>query len=146
MTATKENKYYNDRKNVVYKKQGEWFFVPMPDYFKVPEDRVLKHEPLVRGGGKLHTCEYLYRVNGILVYVCIKFPNGLTQLQYDEHIHAHPEDKKLGWHTTLRDPQVAVMGKITHPDHKTLILPWWHRVATSAEANAPMRVYNTIAV
>ena len=134
-----KRKHMGKRKTLAYLRQGEWFFVPMPDYFNPPADRVLKDEPVQRSGSKPHTCQFLYRVNGITVYTCYKFPQGLTQLQYDEHIHKFPEDKKLPWRTMLRDPQVCAKGKITHSDHKTLVLDGWYRVIPSTEANAPSR-------
>ena len=49
----------NRRKNAAYRRQGEWFFIPVPD-FSVAEKLVLHHEPLSRGnGGKPHWAESL---------------------------------------------------------------------------------------
>jgi hypothetical protein len=33
----------------------------------------------------------------------------------------------------VRDPQVYAKGTVRHPDHKTVVLPHWYRVAVSAE-------------
>ncbi len=40
------------------------------------EKLVLHNEPLRRGGGKPHVCEFLYRVGGTTVAVCGQYPNG----------------------------------------------------------------------
>jgi hypothetical protein len=44
-------KVRNRRKNAAFVRQGEWFFLPAPD-FAVNEKLVLPNEPLRRGGGK----------------------------------------------------------------------------------------------
>lgn len=35
-----------------------------------------------------------------------------------------------------RNPAVYALGKIRHPDHATLTLPFWHRVVMSQEQSA----------
>src|SRR5687768_14172185 len=51
----------NRRKNAAYRRQGEWFFLPVPG-FAVDEALVLRNEPLRRGnGGKPHWVEHCYR-------------------------------------------------------------------------------------
>jgi hypothetical protein len=68
----------NRRKNAAYRRQGEWFFLPVPG-FHVDESLVLKNEPLRRGnGGKPHWVEFCYRTGGETVYVCPRHPNGVT--------------------------------------------------------------------
>lgn len=42
----------NRRKNAAYRRQGEWFFLPLPG-FHVDDSLVLRNEPLRRGSGKL---------------------------------------------------------------------------------------------
>jgi hypothetical protein len=64
----------NRRKNAAYRRQGEWFFLPIPG-LHVNESQVLRNEPLVRtGGGKPHMMEFCYRTGGELVYVCSRRP------------------------------------------------------------------------
>jgi hypothetical protein len=35
-----------------------------------------------------------------------------------------------------RNPEVYVKGRIRHPDHKTTVLPGWHRVVPNTENRA----------
>src|SRR5215467_11231354 len=75
-------------------RQGEWFFVPV-EGLDVVASRVLKNEPLRRGGGKPHVCQELYRSGGETVYVNRENPNGLTQAAYarlSEKVRSQP-----GW-------------------------------------------------
>jgi hypothetical protein len=59
----------NRRRNEAFVRQGEWFFVPIPDWLRIDERLVLRNEPISRGGGKPHRCEELVRQGGELVYV-----------------------------------------------------------------------------
>ena len=57
------------RNNEVFKRQGEWFFVPTT-IDKIDTLKVRFNEPMVRpGGGKPHIAEKAYRVGGTSVYV-----------------------------------------------------------------------------
>ena len=68
----------NRRKNPAFRRQGEWFFLPEPD-FVAPEALVLHNEPLRRGnGGKPHWAEECCRSGGETVYVCRRHPNGVS--------------------------------------------------------------------
>lgn len=120
------------RKTEVFIRQGEWFFIPAPDV-RVNEQLILSHEPIRRGRGKPHMCEQLYRDGGITVYVCGQYPNGLTAGQYRKLLNQNPSAAKWGWRTMARNPVVYVRGKITHPDHATIRLDGWHRVAMNTE-------------
>ena len=68
----------NRRKNAAYRRQGEWFFLPVPG-FHVDESLVLRNEPLRRGNGKPHWVEFCYRTGGETVYVCPRHPNGVQR-------------------------------------------------------------------
>jgi hypothetical protein len=128
------------RKNAAYVRQGEWFFVPAPD-FKEPDPlRVLRNEPLVRGRGKPHIAEFCYRVGGETVYVCAKYPNGVTDAEYTRirklERETKPADRTSGWRVMRREAEVYVQGRVRHPDHKTIHLAGWHRVLMNTERNA----------
>lgn len=123
------------RRNAGSVRQGEWFFVPMPE-IEIDDKLVLRDEPLQRGSGKPHRAESCYRVAGTRVYVCSQYPNGLSEAQYSSLIHAQPLKRLIGWNVRVRDPQVFVRGWIRHPDHKTVVLPVWHRVFPNTEASA----------
>ncbi len=120
------------RRNKGFVRQGEWFFVPCPD-LQVDARRILPNEPLQRGRGKPHMAEELYREGGQAVHVCRQYRNGITVEQYKELIRNDPEKRKLNWRVMVRDPRAYVRGRIRHPDHKTVVLRFWHRVVPNRE-------------
>ncbi len=123
----------NRRKTKVFKRQGEWFFLPAelrPDPVFIRRD-----EPLVRNtGSKAHIAEYAYRSGGESVKVCREYPNGLTQDEYKTLIEDKPNAKFLNWRDMKRNASVYVKGKIRHADHATLNLDTWHRVLMNTES------------
>lgn len=126
----------NRRRNEAFVRQGEWFFVPVPEGFHVDERLIFRNEPIARGGGKPHLCEELVREGGELVYVSAQYPNGLTQLEYQKLISRRPQLRNIGWVTHRRNPLVFVRGKIRHADHKTIVLDGWHQVLMNTETQA----------
>ena len=127
-----KKKVRNTRKNAAFIRQGEWFFIPAPDL--VPDEWViLKKEPIRRGRGKPHMVENVYRRGGTAVYVCPQYRNGLTEKEYKNLLHNHPEKKRLSWQHMARDAEVYAKGRVRHPDHKTIVLPFWHRVLPNKE-------------
>ena len=129
------NRDRNLRRNAGFVRQGEWFFIPEPD-LDVPELLVNRREPLTRGRGKPHVAEFAYRTGGTLVYVIGVFRDALTQPEYEQYLEAHPEARRWRWTTMIRDPEVFVKGRVRHPDHKTIRLPFWHRVLPNTENQA----------
>lgn len=121
------------RRNDVFVRQGEWFFVPAPRWFRVKESLILKQEPLRRAGGKPHMVDELVRDGGEPVYVCAEYPNGLTPRQYQVLISRKPKLRGLGWIVQRRNPSVFVRGKVRHADHKTIVLDGWHQVLMNTE-------------
>ena len=120
----------NRRKNAAYRRQGEWFFLPVPG-FVVDEALVLRNEPLRRGdGGKVESC---YRTGGETVYVCSMRPGGITEVEYSRLLEDRPEAKNWGWRTMRRNAEVYVRGRIRHADHRTITLHGWHRVLMNTE-------------
>ena len=130
----------NRRKTAAYIRQGEWFFVPVPG-LKVDSMLVLHNEPLTRStGGKPHWAEFCYRKAGEQVYVCSRFPHGLTGAQYARLLARDPEARGWGWQILRRNPEVYVTGRIRHQDHATIKLREWYRVWMSREnESAAMR-------
>jgi hypothetical protein len=92
---------------------------------------------LQRTGGKPHWCEFLCRTGGEKVYVSSQHRNGLTEAKYGELLHRKPHLRRLIWSVMRRNPAVYVKGRVTHPDHRTLHLNGWHRVAMNTETQAP---------
>lgn len=125
----------NKRKNPAFVRQGEWFFIPCPE-LQPDENLVLKDEPLRRPGGKSHIVQFLYRRGGTKVHVCHEYPRGLAHAEYQRLIHHHPEKKALPWYMMSRDPEAFAKGTVKHPDHKSIFLPIWHRVAMNTESQA----------
>jgi len=126
----------NSRNNRAFRRQGEWFFVPAPDLVVDPK-HVLFNEPIRRGSGKSHWLEQAYRYGGTKAYVCTKYPNGITEPEYQKLLRDNPARSKWGWRVMQRDPGVYAKGTVRHPDHRTIVLSFWHRVLMNTEAEAP---------
>jgi hypothetical protein len=125
------------RKNLAYIRQGEWFFVPTPD-LRLDERWMLRNEPIRRDfRSKPHMCEYLIREGGETVYVNPRNGNVLTQKQYANLVRGKPEVASQGWNVMKRNPSVYVKGRVSHRDHKSIVLPFWHRVVMNTEFQAP---------
>jgi hypothetical protein len=121
------------RRNAAFVRQGEWFFVPEPTLV-VDENLVLHDEPLSRGFGSEHWMENAFRRGGETVYVSRLYPRGLTGLE----LKALPEGvrRREQWTEMVRDAEVFARGRIRHPDHATIVLRGWHRVAMNTEQRA----------
>ena len=126
------------RRNAAFVRQGEWFFVPAPEGFKPDTRLVLRHEPISRGNGsKPHMCEELFRTGGETFYVNRNFPGGLSESGYRDLLERDPSARKWGWRVMRRDAEVYARGRVSHGDHKTVVLAGWHRVLMNTEAGAP---------
>jgi hypothetical protein len=133
-------KHRDRRRNRAFARQGEWFFIPEPA-LQVSELMILKDEPLVRSRmGKPHLAEYCYRTGGKLVYVSPMAPEGLSEEAYRKRLHDDPRASRIPWRTMRRNPRVYVRGRISHPDHATLVLAEWHRVYMNTETQAKANV------
>lgn len=130
------SKQANRRKNAAFRRQGEWFFVPMPG-MRVDPALVLRDEPLARSGGKAHWLEFAYRSGGETVYVCDRYPQGLTEREYKALISRTPDAVKRLWRTWRRNAAVYARGRVSHLDHATIVLHDWHQVLMNRENEAP---------
>jgi len=114
-------------------RQGEWFFIPRPQA-PVELERVLVNEPIRRGAGKPHVCQFLYRTGGEPVYVSTLHPNGLTVREFQ---NLDPVLRRSHqWTRMVRAAGVYVKGSIRHADHATIWLPFWHEVVMNRESEA----------
>lgn len=121
------------RRTKAFVRQGEWFFIPRPN-LRIEGKPILRNEPIRRGSGKPHMCQFLCRFGGEQVWVCPRYPNGLT---YSEYRGLDPyERKRHGWQTMMRDAHVYARGAIRHSDHKTVWLPDWHEVVMNTETQS----------
>jgi hypothetical protein len=132
-------------------RQGEWFFVPSPDFEPGPLLPIRRNEPIVRsGGGVAHVADEAVRRGGTAVYVPTitatdtdtpadleawsrSFGGGVSEKRMARLRVEHPH---WSWTEMLRDPELYVRGPIRHPDHATVVLRGWHRVYMNTESQA----------
>jgi hypothetical protein len=124
---------WNKRHNPGFIRQGEWFFIPQPDFTPPAHSLILRNEPLQLGGRKPHMVEELFRTGGQTVYVSRRAPNGISEAQYRRLIARDPAAANAQWRTMRRNPEVYARGRVRHSDHATIVLPFWHRVAANGE-------------
>ena len=130
-----KRKNRNKRKNAAFLRQGEWFFLPRPNFEPVLPHLLHYKEPISRGGGgKPHIVEWLYRTRGETVYVNRRFPNGLTADQIRDRMLRDSSIRMRDFVMRQRGMRVFAKGRISHPDHYTLTLPGWHEVVMNREA------------
>lgn len=82
-----------NRRTTAYIRQGEWFFMPCPE-FDVEQQRVIQNGTLVRGAGKPHHVEFLCRSKDGESYV-----RGKVR---------HPDHRTIyleGWHKVLSNTE-----------------------------------------
>jgi hypothetical protein len=121
------------RRNAAYVRQGEWFFLPQWTLI-VDERDVLRDEPLTRGRGKDHVLEFAFRRGGETVYVNAAHPSGISAAEFEL---LSPSQQRGGrWRKMVRDPELYAKGSVRHPDHNTIVLPYWHRVLMNTEQRA----------
>jgi hypothetical protein len=125
----------NKRKNAAFLRQGEWFFIPAPDI--VPDPMlIIKNEPIRRGNGSPHMVEEIYRSGGETVYVCRKHPNGIDASKYQKLIKRQPQARAWGWRLMRRNMAVYGRGRVSHRDHKTIVLKGWYSIVPNRESDA----------
>ena len=123
----------NRRWTRAFVRQGEWFFLPRPN-LDIGAAPVFRNEPIRRGGGKPHMCQFLCRFGGEEVFVNSDYPNGLRPVEFTE---LDPEEQKQqGWRRMTRDARPYVKGAIRHPDHETIWLADWHEVVMNTETQS----------
>ena len=134
-------KNWNRRRNAAFIRQGEWFFVPSPGFEPDDPGLIMHNEPIQRSGSTPHVIEMLYRRGGETVYVSREYPAGLTERAYERLVACDPAARHENWRLMRRNPEVYAMGKVRHPDHKTVVLPFWHRVLMSGESRSESVVF-----
>ena len=121
------------RRNTAYVRQGEWFFVPAP-WVDPPDAHVLRDELLWRGHGTPHVMEQAFRSGGEIVYVSETYPRRLGEVAFARLPASVRQAHE--WNQLFRNPDVYANGAIRHPDHATVHLDGWHRVAMNTEHGA----------
>jgi len=118
------------RRNAIFRRQGEWFFVPTSRKFRRPV--IHKNEPLQRTArSKPHICEELIREGGTLVYIVRG--QQYSEKEYKQRKSRDPKFDRQGYRTMISNPDVYVRGYVRHSDHATITLNGWHRVFINAE-------------
>lgn len=129
----------NRRKNEAYIRQGEWFFIPAPQ-FEQGACVIHKNEPIQRGRSKPHICQELIRKGGSTVWVHSKWaPNGVTEAQANAIRNRNGimwTENRSEWTQRVADATVYVRGFVKHSDHQTIHLKGWHRVLPNTENKA----------
>ena len=130
------------RRNDAYVRQGEWFFVPVPDLDPPPE-MILRWEPVRRGNSKPHMLEFAFRRGGETVYRPNRWSNSwkgftglLTAEQREALLREYPSARAVQWTPEVLNPELYGRGRVRHPDHGTIVLDTWHRVYPNTESKA----------
>jgi hypothetical protein len=126
---------FASRKTAAYRRQGEWFFLPRPEV-RVTESLVRRNEPMRRGGGKPHIAQFAYRTGGETVYFRDNGRVVLGVQEYAELLRSNPAARQHRWILGRRNMDLFVKGRISHPDHATLVLDCWHLVRMNTENQA----------
>ena len=112
--------------NNIFKRQGEWFFIPVEMEFD--DSPVHRNEPIQRRtGSKPHICEQLVRHGGEIVYIV-----GGGAYNLVEYRSLPSKDRRHAREMT-RNPRIHVRGYVRHSDHKTIHLDRWHQVLLNNE-------------
>lgn len=120
----------DNRRNAVFKRQGEWFFLPADR--DIPQALVLRNEPLQRTPrSKLHICQELYREGGEIVYIVQG--KEYSEEEYARRQRRSPNFARGSVRRMVKNPRVYVRGSVRHEDHATIRLTGWHRVFINAE-------------
>lgn len=130
ISKTLKNGERSKRHNQGWKRQGEWFFVPVPD-FNPPKNSIIKQkDKLIRPGSrsKAHVCDEVYTPSGGGVWVSNQ---GLeiSDFKYNKL----SEIEKSTYTFQSKVAMAYVRGNVRHPDHKTIYLPCWHEVHLNNE-------------
>jgi hypothetical protein len=131
-----KKKDWNKRHNAGFIRQGEWFFLPRPQFQASNADFVLKDEPLSRGAGsKPHTVSEMIRSRGERVYWNRRTNQTMSVNQYERLVKTGKMKRSTDWQIQVMVTSVMVRGKVRHADHATIVLPFWHEVVMASEQN-----------
>jgi hypothetical protein len=124
----------NKHTTPAWKRQGEWFFIPV-DFVPGKNDLVMKKEPFFRQGSSRHFAEEAVRKSGKAVYLKDGFK--VSRVEYMRFLKLRMSGYPVGkLESRIETGEMLVRGKITHKDHTTLVLQGWHRVLLNNEESA----------
>lgn len=124
------------RHNKNYKRQGEFFFIPLDttvnEEFPIV---ILKNEAIRRERlSKPHTLEFCIRDGTTVTYFHPDYPNGITEKEYNVLSNNIKSSRK--WKAEFMTSTLLAKGKVSHADHKTLKLLNWHKVLINGEVSS----------
>jgi hypothetical protein len=93
---------------------------------------ITHNERLARTGGKAHIAEFARRFGGEQVYVNWRTSQVISRLEY-QRLLSRDAGAAKNYYQQLRNASVMVKGRISHPDHKTILLRDWHFVYMNTE-------------
>lgn len=129
-----KSKDQNKRHNAGFIRQGEWFFLPRPNYVPSNSDFALKDEPLSRGAGsKPHIVSEMIRSRGERVYWNRRTNQTMSITRYGALVKSGQLKRSTDWVIQVMVTSVMVRGKVRHADHATIVLPFWHEVVMASE-------------
>ena len=99
-------------------RQGEWFFIPAPDFVQSKEDLIFKKESIQR------------RIIPAFRHIHLGLSASGNPHVADELIRIPERDEETG---NVIDEIVYVRGKVRHQEHATLEFKVWHRVYLNLE-------------
>jgi hypothetical protein len=67
---------------------------------------------------------------------CVATPLRKTDVFIRKLLKANLDAAEWRWQVMRRNPVAYVRGKISHPDHATIRLDGWHRVAMNTESQS----------
>jgi hypothetical protein len=127
-------KRLHSRRNAGFLRQGEWFFIPAPEFEPGPLTSIQRNEPLSRGvRSKPHWAEQLVRTGGEQVWLTKRSQDVFTEAEREELFAADPIARGWVWRKRMRNADVYVRGRVRHSDHATITLPIWHSVIMNTE-------------
>lgn len=125
------------RHNAGFVRQGEWFFIPEPRYNPSFTSDIKRNQRLSRGAGsKPHIVEEMVEGRGELVYVNWRTGQQMNEFRYKKALASGKLGDPKQWNAQRLTTSVMVRGTVKHPDHRTITLHGWHRVAMNTEANS----------
>lgn len=132
------------RRNAAFVRQGEWFFLPAPEFDPTYEKGVVfeKNAPISRGRGNPHMVEEICRWGGVTEYeISLVLKDGKSgpreMISAAEWGKLSRDDRRRSRaRMRTRDATVYARGTVRHPDHATIKLDGWHRVVMNTEQKA----------
>ena len=128
------NKRYS-RKNRAFRRQGEWFFVPEPTMVVIPSwccamSRFAAGLESPHGGA---ACSAVVAKP----FTCPSSTRTVScRTEYKRLLKSDPSAARWGWRVMRRNTGVYARGAVSHGDHATITLPFWHRVMMNTETQS----------